>query len=88
VAARRALGLPCLPAQALAVAERRSSELGLAYLRCAQRGELLDAGSLLVHAILRGDAPDALAAVPLLRGSGASSGTALAWGIVAALARP
>jgi Protein of unknown function (DUF2877) len=65
-----------------APAEGRSSPLGLAYLRCAERGELPDAGATLLAALRTGDPHAATAAVRALRGWGASSGAALAWGLV------
>jgi hypothetical protein len=67
-----------------ALAASRSSPLGLAYLRCAERGELPDAGARLIAAIRGGSAPGARAAVDGLREWGASSGRALGWGVVAA----
>lgn len=62
----------------------RSSPLGLAYLRCAERGELPDAAARLLAAICRGAAAEARAALGPLREWGSSSGTAMAWGIGAA----
>jgi hypothetical protein len=67
------------------LAAKRSSALGLAYLRCAERGELPEAGAQLLVAIRRGSAAAAQAAVPGLRAWGASSGIALAWGMAAAV---
>jgi hypothetical protein len=67
-----------------ALAAGRASPLGLAYLRCAELGELPDAGARLLSAIRRGSAVDALASVDRLRDWGASSGVALGWGIVTA----
>jgi hypothetical protein len=67
---------------------RRSSPLGLAYLRCAERGELADVAARLLAAICRGSTPAALAALPGLHSWGSSSGVALAWGITAAFKQP
>jgi hypothetical protein len=63
---------------------RRCSPIGLAYLRCAERGELPDAAARLLAAISQGSDSEAQSALPALRSWGASSGTALAWGITAA----
>jgi Protein of unknown function (DUF2877) len=62
----------------------RSSPLGLAYLRCGERGELPDPGARLLGAICAGSAEDVRVACRRLRKWGASSGTALGWGITAA----
>lgn len=70
---------PCLGE----LARGRSSSLGLAYLRAAERGELPDAGAALLAAVLAGSAPAAAAAARGLRSWGASSGAALGWGILA-----
>lgn len=67
------------------LAAERASALGLAYLRCAERGELPDPGARLLAAIRRGSVKAAQAAIPALRAWGASSGTALAWGMAAAV---
>jgi hypothetical protein len=58
--------------------------LGLAYLRCAERGDLPDPGARLLAAICAGSAEDIRVACRRLREWGASSGTALGWGITAA----
>ncbi len=67
------------------LAAERSSALGLAYLRCAERGELPDAGAQLLVAIHRGSVGAVQAALPRLQAWGASSGIALAWGMAAAV---
>jgi hypothetical protein len=85
VAARAAAGFPVTLS---ALAARRSSALSLAYLRCAERGELPDVAARLLAAICRGSAPAALAALPGVRSWGASSGEALARGIIAAFVQP
>jgi Protein of unknown function (DUF2877) len=64
----------------------RSSPLGLAYLRCAERGEVVEPAERLLVAALTGDVPGAQRAARALRGWGASSGTALAWGMAACAA--
>lgn len=80
-AARHAVAAPVALSSAAA---ERSSRLGLAYLCCAERGELPDAGARLLDAICRGSVVGARGAVAPLRSWGASSGLALAWGINAA----
>jgi hypothetical protein len=67
------------------LAAGRASPLGLAYLRCAERGELPDAGARLLSAIRHGSGPGAWEALACIRHWGASSGIALAWGICAAV---
>jgi Protein of unknown function (DUF2877) len=92
-AARIALGAVCAPtdvaldcgAPLSTLAAERSSELGLAYLRCAERGELPDVGAHLLVAIQRGSVSQVQAALSALPAWGASSGIALAWGILAAV---
>jgi hypothetical protein len=81
-AARVALGAPVALSPG---AIGRSSALGLAYLRCAERGELPDVAARMLAAICRGSADEARSAVPLLRGWGSWSGVALGWGINAAV---
>jgi Protein of unknown function (DUF2877) len=82
-AARTALGDPVSLSGAAA---GRSSALGLAYLRCAERGELPDVAARLLAAMSRGRADEAASAVPRLQTWGSSSGLALGWGINAAAA--
>jgi hypothetical protein len=79
---RHATGSPA-PLSALAAA--RSSPLGGAYLRCAERGELPDAGAAVLAAVRTGDPSAAATAAGALRDWGATSGAALLWGIGAAL---
>ncbi len=67
-------------------ASGRSSPLGLAYLRCAERGEVAEPAERLLMAALTGDVPGAQRAAGALREWGASSGTALAWGMAACAA--
>jgi len=89
-AARTALGAVDEPANGAldgseslsTLAAGRSSPIGLAYLRCAERGELPDAGARLLGAIRRGSPAAVRTALPALRAWGASSGLALVWGIV------
>jgi hypothetical protein len=81
---RHAIGAPA-PLSALAAG--RSSGLGLSYLRCAERGELPDAGARAIAALQSGDRPALAAAALALRSWGASSGTALLWGIAAGASR-
>ena len=77
-AARLAVGMPVALSPAAAA---RSSPLGLAYLRCAERGELPDVAALLLGSLCRGSPTAARAALGPLMAWGASSGTALAWGM-------
>jgi hypothetical protein len=65
----------------------RSSALGLAYLRCAERGELPEVGARLLTAICRGSVTAARASASRLRSWGRTSGAALGWGINAAVAQ-
>jgi Protein of unknown function (DUF2877) len=81
-AARVALGKA--PVALSGAASGRSSGLGLAYLRCAERGELPDVAARVLAAVCRGSVVEARAALGPLRSWGSSSGTALAWGINAA----
>jgi hypothetical protein len=83
-AARVALGTPV---SLSAAAATRSSALGLAYLRCAERGELPEAGATLLSAIRRGSVADARTSAIRLRSWGETSGAALGWGINAAVAQ-
>jgi hypothetical protein len=83
-AARVALAAPVTVSP---TAASRSSGLGLAYLRCAERGELPEAGARLLSAICRGSVGAARASVTRLRSWGATSGAALGWGINAAVAQ-
>jgi Protein of unknown function (DUF2877) len=80
---RHAAGRPVVIS---ASAAERSSPLGLAYLRCAERGELPDPGLALLTALTARCPRRAADAAVRLRGWGASSGAALAWGISAGAA--
>lgn len=85
-AARSACGRPAgSPASLVRLASGRASPLGLAYLACAEHGELPDVDAALLRAVCSGRARAVTAALPALRKWGASSGVAIAWGIVAAL---
>jgi hypothetical protein len=66
------------------LARRRSSPLGLAYLRCAERGELAEAAAALLRAIVAGEPAAAARRGRRLSTWGASSGCALFWGMEAA----
>lgn len=61
----------------------RCSPLGLAYLRCAERGELPEAAARVLVAIRAGDVAAARRRARALSGWGASSGTAILWGMAA-----
>jgi hypothetical protein len=82
---RRATGAPV---HLSALAAGRSSPLGQAYLRCAERGELPEAGAAALAAVLAGDCRAASAAAVALSDWGASSGAASLWGIEAGVAEP
>jgi Protein of unknown function (DUF2877) len=73
------------PVELASPAAGRSSPVGLAYLRCAERGELPDAAATLLAGIRLGSPSRVDAALPALRRWGASSGAALAWGMAAGL---
>lgn len=62
----------------------RCSPIGLAYLRCAERGELPDAAAGVLRAIRSGDARLAARRARTLSRWGASSGRAILWGMAAA----
>ena len=64
----------------------RCSPIGIAYLRCAERGELPDQAALAMRAIRDGDARLARMRARALSTWGASSGAAILWGIAAAAA--
>jgi hypothetical protein len=65
------------------LAEGRSAPLGLAYLRCAERGELPQVAARVLHAVRAGDPGAAARHARALDAWGATSGTALLWGIAA-----
>ncbi len=62
----------------------RCSPLGLAYLRCAERGELPEPVAAVLRAIRGGDAIASGRRARALSRWGASSGVAMLWGIAAA----
>ena len=62
----------------------RSSPLGAAYLRCAERGELPEVAARVLDAVRAGDAESAAHRARALACWGASSGTAILWGVEAA----
>ncbi len=64
----------------------RCSPIGIAYLRCAERGELPEPAALAMRAIRDGDARLARMRARALSAWGASSGAAILWGIAAAAA--
>jgi hypothetical protein len=73
------------PVDVGAAAAERSSPIGLAYLRCAERGELPEAAAALLRAVCTGDPPAAARRARVLAGGwGASSGACLFWGLHAA----
>ena len=64
----------------------RCSPIGIAYLRCAERGELPEPAARAMRAICDGDARLARRRARALSAWGASSGAAILWGIAAAAA--
>jgi hypothetical protein len=67
----------------------RCSPIGRAYLRCAERGELPDVAARALAAIRIGDTQLAVQRARALNRWGASSGSAILWGMAAAAgARP
>lgn len=69
------------PVELAARCSHRTSPVSLAYLRCAQRGELPEAAAAVLAAIRAGDAPLAARRAEALRTWGATSGAALLWGM-------
>ena len=67
----------------VALASARAAPLGLAYLRCAGRGELPEPAAAVLRAIRAGDANAARRRAAGLSRWGASSGAAILWGIAA-----
>ncbi len=67
-----------------ALAAGRASPIGLAYLRCAERGELPDVAARVVAAIRAGDSELARRRARALSAWGASSGAAMLWGVASA----
>jgi hypothetical protein len=63
---------------------RRTSPVSLAYLRCAERGELPEAAAAVLAAVRAADGPLATRRAHALRSWGATSGNALLWGMAAA----
>ena len=62
----------------------RCSPLGRAYLRCAERGELPEVAARVLQAIRAGDVRLAAQRARALGGWGATSGSAMLWGMAAA----
>jgi hypothetical protein len=71
----------------LELARVRATPLGLAYLRCAARGELVDVAARLMAAVRGAELGLVMQRARALSGWGASSGAALCWGMDAALRR-
>jgi hypothetical protein len=67
----------------VALAASRAAPLGLAYLRCAGRGELPEPAAAVLRAIRAGDADAARRRAAGLSRWGASSGAAILWGLAA-----
>jgi hypothetical protein len=67
----------------VALAAARAAPLGLAYLRCARRGELPEPAATVLRAIRAGAADAARRRAAGLSRWGASSGAAILWGIAA-----
>jgi hypothetical protein len=68
----------------VSVSSERCSPLGLAYLRCAQRGELAEPADAVLRAVRAGDAGGARRGANALAAWGSSSGAAILWGMAAA----
>ncbi len=66
------------------LAAGRASPIGLAYLECAERGELPDVAAGVVTAIRAGDAAAARRRARALSRWGGTSGTAILWGVASA----
>jgi len=75
------------PMRVLELAHARASPLGLAYLRCAVRGELVDLAARLMASVRDADEDVVTRRAAALARWGATSGTALVWGMDAALKR-
>ena len=73
------------PVTLSALAAPRASPIGLAYLLCAERGEVPEPATGVIAAVLGGDTRAAGRHALALRSWGASSGAALLWGMAAAL---
>ena len=71
------------PPALAALAAERASPIGLAYLRCAERGELPGPAARLLAAVLTGDPAAASRRARTLRLWGSTSGVALLWGMAA-----
>ncbi len=67
----------------VAIDAQRCAPLGRAYLRCAERGELPALAATVLEAIRAGDAQAAARRARRLGAWGATSGSALLWGIAA-----
>jgi hypothetical protein len=72
---------------AVSLPAQRCASLGREYLRCAERGELPQPAATVLEAILGGDAGAAVRRARGLAGWGASSGSALLWGMAAGAPR-
>jgi Protein of unknown function (DUF2877) len=71
----------------LELARPRATPLGLAYLHCATRGELVDVAARLMAAVRGAELSLVVQRARALSGWGASSGAAVCWGMDAALRR-
>lgn len=72
------------PVEIAARCAHRTSPVSLAYLRCAERGELPEAAAAVLTAVRAADGALAARRAQALRGWGATSGDALLWGMAAA----
>jgi len=70
----------------VALPAQRCAPLGREYLRCAERGELAQPAARLIEAIRAGEPDLAARRARLLAGWGATSGSALLWGMAAGAA--
>lgn len=71
----------------VALPAERCAPLGRAYLRCAERGELPALAAAVLEAIRAGDAQSAARRASRLGAWGATSGSALLWGLAAGAAQ-
>jgi hypothetical protein len=72
------------PVTLVGPAAGRASPIGLAYLDCAERGELPDPAAAVLAAVRAGDRAAAARRARALRSWGTTSGAALLWGAAAA----
>jgi Protein of unknown function (DUF2877) len=82
-----AMALAGTPVALSTRAAGRTPPIALAYLRCAERGELPEPATRLLAAVAAGDHEAAARRARVLTKWGATSGRALMWGFAAAASR-